>query len=174
MALQQLNVNGNFKRRLFIHALLPLILIMILATESTSNDLITARVVGVADGDNIIVLTARNQRIVIKLGGIDCPEIGQATAIEAMQFLFDQCMGKNIQYRIIGIDIYDRIIATVYLEDGKELNLEILKAGFAWYDKRHLNRQDYADAERHARASRLGLWVDENPTPPWKWRRKRR
>jgi endonuclease YncB( thermonuclease family) len=36
------------------------------------------------------------------------------------------------------------------------------------------NRQDYDDAENYARAERLGLWADKNPTPPWEWRRERR
>jgi endonuclease YncB( thermonuclease family) len=153
--------------------LLPLIL-HIFVSAASANDLITARVVGIADGDNIIVLTASNKRIIIKLGGIDCPEIGQAFAQEALQFTSDHCLGKTVSYRIYGIDIYNRIIATVYLDDSRELNLEILKAGLAWHYKRYSNRQDYADAQYYARAERLGLWVDKEPTPPWEWRRERR
>jgi hypothetical protein len=32
----------------------------------------------------------------------------------------------------------------------------------------------YANAENQARAERLGLWADKNPTAPWQWRRERR
>ena len=71
-------------------------------------------------------------------------------------------------------DRYGRTVATVYLEDGRELNLELLKAGFAWHYKRYSNRQDYANAENQARAERLGLWAEKNLTPPWEWRRQRR
>ena len=61
---------------------------------------------------------------------------------------------------------YGRTVATVYLDDGRELNLEILKAGYAWHYKRYSNRKDYADAESYARAERLGLWADRDLTPP--------
>jgi endonuclease YncB( thermonuclease family) len=86
----------------------------------------------------------------------------------------DLCLGKNINYRIFGIDIYNRIIATVYLDDGRELNLEILKAGFAWHYRRYSDRRDYADAEEQARRAGIGLWAGKDPTPPWQWRRERR
>lgn len=69
---------------------------------------------------------------------------------------------------------YGRTVATVYLDDERELNLEILRAGYAWHYKRYSNRQDYDDAESYARAERLGLWVDKEPTPPWEWRLERR
>jgi endonuclease YncB( thermonuclease family) len=62
----------------------------------------------------------------------------------------------------------------VYLEDGTELNLSILKAGFAWHYRRYSDRQDYADTEEEARTAGIGLWADPNATPPWEWRRERR
>jgi endonuclease YncB( thermonuclease family) len=80
----------------------------------------------------------------------------------------------TIQNREVDIDRFGRTAATVYLESGKELNLEILRAGFAWHYKRYSDRQDYAEAEQQARAERLGLWVDPNAMPPWEWRRDRR
>jgi endonuclease YncB( thermonuclease family) len=160
-------------QRLSIFILLILVS-LILTPAVLSDNLITARVVGVADGDSIIVLTTSNKRIMIKLGVIDCPEIGQAFAKEAKQFTSDQCLGKTIKYKMFGIDVYNRAVATVYLEGDRELNLEILKAGLAWYDKRYSKRQDYADAEQEARRAGVGLWADKNPTPPWKWRRERR
>lgn len=170
---QELQLHGDLMCRLSIVAML-LLVPLILPSTARSDDLITARVIGVADGDNIIVLAASGKRIIIQLGGIDSPEIGQAFAQEALQFTIDHCLDTNIKYRIFGIDIYNRIIATVYLGDDRELNLEILKAGFAWYDKRHTKRQEYADAENHARRAGIGLWADKNPTPPWEWRRERR
>ena len=169
---QKLKLEGILVQRSLIPVLL-LLIPFILVPAVLSDDLIAARVVGVADGDNIIALTANNKRIIIKLGGIDCPEIGQAFAQEALQFTSDQCLGKTVKYRIFGIDIYNRIIATVYLEDGRELNLEIIKAGFAWHYKRYSTRPDYADAETQARRDGVGLWTGKNPMPPWEWRKQR-
>jgi endonuclease YncB( thermonuclease family) len=74
----------------------------------------------------------------------------------------------------VDIDRYSRTVATVYLEDGRELNLELIRAGLAWHYKRYSDRQDNADAESYARTEMLELWTDKNPTPPWQWRRERR
>lgn len=32
----------------------------------------------------------------------------------------------------------------------------------------------YLEAERLAKAEHRGLWRDEQPEPPWQWRRERR
>lgn len=158
----------------FAVPILLLLISLIFATTALSDDLMTARVVGVSDGDNITVLTPINKQVLIRLYGIDCPEEGQAFGVEAKQFTSGQCFGMTIQYRLMGIDRFDRTIAKVFLEDGRELNLEILKAGFAWHFERYSKRQDYVDAEAEARKAGVGLWADPDPTPPWDWRREGR
>jgi len=51
--------------------------------------------------------------------------------------------------------------------------LELLKMGLAWHDPRYApKRDDYAKAEADARKAKRGLWSDENPTPPWEWRKQ--
>lgn len=160
-------------RRSFIPVLIILIS-LILATTALSDDLITARVVGVTDGDSIKVLAPGNKQVKIRLHGIDCPEGGQAFGKRAKQFTSNQCFGTTVQYREVDIDRYGRTVATVYLEDGTELNLAILKAGFAWHYRRYSDRQDYADAQEEARRAGVGLWADKDPTPPWEWRRESR
>lgn len=152
----------------------PALVILILITSAHSDDLPTARVVGVANGNRITVIDTENNRIDILLHGIDCPELGQAFGIEAKHFTSAQCFGKTVQYRLVGIDRFHRTIATVYLDDGRELNLAIVEAGFAWHYRRYANGKKYADAEDEARRRRIGLWADPNPTPPWEWRRKKK
>ncbi len=55
--------------------------------------------------------------------------------------------------------------------------LEQVKAGFAWHYKRYQHEQSpedqrlYADAENQARNNGLGLWRENNPNPPWEYRR---
>lgn len=147
---------------------------LIFAAAAQSDDLLTARVVGVASGDSISVLEPENKLIKLRLHGIDCPEEGQPFGEKAKQFTAEQCFGKIVMYRLVGIDRFDRTIATVFLEDGRELNLEILKAGYAWYFQQYLGRQDYADAEAEARKAGAGLWGDKDPTAPWEWRQEKR
>jgi endonuclease YncB( thermonuclease family) len=49
----------------------------------------------------------------------------------------------------------------------------------AWHYKDYQHEQTtqdrlvYRDEEENAKAQRAGLWHDENPIPPWLWRRKR-
>ena len=159
----------------FISASIILLVISLVPVRiATSNGLIKAQVIGVSSGDSITVIEPGNIQVKLLLYGIDCPEKDQAFGKEATQFTSDQCIGKSIRYKLMGIDRYGRTIAVIYLDDDRELNLEIIKAGYAWHYKRYAARPDYADAEKKARKAGLGLWADPNPTPPWEWRQERR
>ena len=160
--------------RRFGFPILLLLISLILAANALSNDLMAARVIRVTDGDNLTVIGPDNKQVLIRLHGLDCPELTQPFGENAKEFTSTLCFGKIIMYRMIGIDRFDRTIAAVFLEDGKELNLEILKAGLAWSNEQYAKRQDYADAEEEARKAGIGLWADKAPTPPWEWRKDRR
>jgi len=60
--------------------------------------------------------------------------------------------------------------------DGRDVNIEQVKAGLAWHFKKYEDEQSpedrrtYAAAEVQARADKLGLWTDPNPTQPGDWR----
>ena len=53
-----------------------------------------------------------------------------------------------------------------------------MKAGLAWHFKKYEEEQEpqdrltYAAAEQQARAAKLGLWQDANPTAPGDWRQE--
>ncbi len=63
-----------------------------------------------------------------------------------------------------------------YLINGIDVNLEQIKAGFAWHYKKYADEQIesdqvlYADEETKARNAKIGLWQMPEPTPPWDWR----
>ncbi|HBT97754.1 MAG TPA: nuclease [Desulfobulbaceae bacterium] len=52
---------------------------------------------------------------------------------------------------------------------------EMVSTGYAWVYPRYCRlpsvRKEYERGEQLARATRCGLWRDQNPIPPWKWRR---
>jgi micrococcal nuclease len=152
----------------------PFLVGLICVASVQSDDLMTARVISVTDGDNLTVLDHDNKQVLIRLHGLDCPELEQPFGEQAKAFTSDQCFGKIIMYRMVGLDKFDRTIAVVYLEDGRELNLELLKAGLAWHLKHYLDRPEYAEAEKEARAAGIGLWGEKDPTPPWEWRKNQR
>ena len=83
--------------------------------------------------------------------------------------------GKQVTVIWEKVDKYRRTVGKVLL-DGKDVNIEQVKAGLAWHYKKYADEQPpedritYAKAEEDARAARLGLWQDPNPTPPGEWR----
>ncbi|MEK7257990.1 MAG: thermonuclease family protein, partial [Bacteroidota bacterium] len=133
----------------------------------------TYRVVGVKDGDTIEAIDdSTKKNIVIRLAHVDCPERPQAFGKRAKQFTSDLVFGKQIILQKTGVDRYKRWVCVVTCE-GKNLNLELVKAGLAWHFKKYSKAQEYAEAESAARAAKKGLWRDPSPITPWDFRKKR-
>lgn len=127
------------------------------------------RCVGVTDGDTIKVMHS-GRAVKIRLGGIDCPEMGQDFGTRAKQFTSAMVFGKEVQIREINLEMYVRIGARIYV-DGKDLSLELVKAGLAWHYKHYSKDPVLAEAEVEARKAKIGLWSMPNPIPPWEYRR---
>lgn len=131
------------------------------------------KVIAVKDGDTIEVLY-NNNTITIRLAHIDCPEIkkhqpfGQA----AKKFTSDICFGQMVTVENDGaFDRYKRLIAVIINVQNENVNKELVKAGLAWHFVKYSTDTSYDDLELVARHNRTGLWADENPTPPWEWRK---
>lgn len=127
------------------------------------------RVIGVNDGDTITVLHDR-QPEKIRLHGIDAPEKGQPFSERAKQFASGLAFGRAVTIRVVDHDKYGRTVADVVLADGRSLNRELVRAGYAWWYRRYSNDRTLAELEAHARATRSGLWADPHAVPPWEWR----
>ena len=140
--------------------------------SSSSSDLV-GRVVKVADGDTITVLDASKTQHKIRLQGIDAPEKGQAFGKVSRQYLAGMVAGREVRVAWQKKDRYQRILGTVFV-DGKEANLEMLKAGLAWHYKKYDSTPAYAQAESEARAAKRGLWQDKSPIEPESFRKAKR
>lgn len=143
---------------------------------TTDSGQISGRVIALADGDTITVLDeARTQRKV-RLAGIDAPERGQAFAQVSREHLADLIAGKFVTVSYYKCDRHGRLVGSVLL-NGRDVGLAQIEAGMAWHFKRYAGeqsaaeRQAYARAEERARSNGVGLWVDQNPVPPWEWRK---
>jgi len=136
------------------------------------------RVVAVADGDTITVLTAARKSERIRLAGIDAPESKQAFGAASKRSLSALVFGAEVSVEYAKRDRYGRIVGRV-LRDGRDAGLAQIEAGLAWHYLRYASEQPQADraayarAERSARSAALGLWVDAAPVAPWDWRRQR-
>jgi len=131
------------------------------------------KVVGVSDGDTIEVMRA-GRAVRVRLEGVDCPESRQAYGTRAKQFTSELVFGKTVSVQVRGTDQYGRILGEVILPNGRSLNRELVRNGYAWWYRRYSNDRVLQQLEQEARRERRGLWRDRNPTPPWEFRRERR
>ncbi len=141
-----------------------------------SADTLTGKVGRVVDGDTVYVLDANYKDHKIRLAGIDAPERRQAYGLASRKHLLSIVAGKQVTIEYKKRDRYGRIVGKVLL-DGIDVSLDQVKAGLAWHYKKYQHEQSaedrelYADAENKARNERLGLWRENNPMPPWEYRR---
>ncbi len=130
-----------------------------------------AKVIHIADGDTITVLNDTNEKIKIRLNGIDCPEKAQAYGNKAKQFTKDLVQGEMVTIKAYDTDRYGRTIGDVIMEDGRNLNQEIVKAGFAWWYFKYSDDRALGQLELDAKLAHIGLWKAKNPVPPWVFRK---
>jgi len=138
---------------------------------SIAQQIVSGKVVKVADGDTITILTADFTQIKVRLHGIDCPERNQDFGNKAKQFTTVQCIGKVVIVKVTDTDRYGRSIGVVALPNGTTLNKELLKAGLAWHYKHYDQSKEYSDLETLARNQKIGIWSIPNAIAPWDFRR---
>jgi endonuclease YncB( thermonuclease family) len=130
----------------------------------------TGRLVKVLDGDTVEVMhNGKAERI--RLEGIDAPEKGQAFSQRAKDFILTAAAGKTVTVQKKGRDRYGRTVAEVVLPDGRSLNRELVRNGYAWWYRQYSKDVSLGKLEAEARKTRRGLWSAPNPVPPWEWRR---
>ena len=76
---------------------------------------------------------------------------------------------KEVVIKYKSKDRYGRVIGIVYL-NGIDINLEMIKNGYAWHYKHFDNTAEYAEAVLLAREKKLGLWSMKNPINPYQFR----
>ena len=139
-------------------------------------EIVNAKVIGVYDGDTITVLDATNFQHKIRLSGIDAPEKRQAFGNASKKSLSDLVFNKQVDIEWFKLDRYGRKVGKVII-NGKDINLEQINLGMAWYFKKYKkelvleDRMNYLHAQENAERNNIGLWLDENPTAPWFYRK---
>jgi len=143
----------------------------------SGSQTLNGRVVRVADGDTITLLDGTNTQHRIRLEGIDAPESHQAFGTQSKKNLSDMVFGKDVTVVYQKTDQYGRLVGKILL-DGKDINLEQVKAGLAWHYKEYQREQSpedrelYARAEDEAHTARRGLWQDPDPVEPSAFRKE--
>ncbi|MEO8278710.1 MAG: thermonuclease family protein [Ideonella sp.] len=141
---------------------------------SAAQGVVVGRVSRIQDGDSVVVQQGE-RTIVIRLAGIDAPELAQPFGRESRQQLKLCSFGRIVVVETRGVDRHGRVLGTLEA-DGVDCGLEQLRTGSAWHYRYFADEQSvalrnqYASAERNARQRRIGLWEQPDPTPPWRFR----
>jgi endonuclease YncB( thermonuclease family) len=112
---------------MFLRILCLLLLVIPISVEAET---LTGRVVGVTDGDTIMVLV-EERTIKVRLAEIDTPERGQPWASRAKQALSDEVFQENVEVRVVTTDRYGRTVGHVWIGD-RHINREMIRQGHAW------------------------------------------
>jgi micrococcal nuclease len=126
------------------------------------------------DGDTIIVDMNGTQEI-IRFIGLDTPEthkpntpvqcFGPDAAAYTKQRIGGQRVRLVADHLTTNRDRYDRLLRYVVLEDGTNLNLELVSKGYAFaYAFPFAKTQEFSTAMERARHAKLGLWGSCQPT----------
>jgi micrococcal nuclease len=131
---------------------------------------LTSLVVGIQDGDTVTLrITSTDPRakgrvgknLRIRLLHVDCPERGFPYYMMAKKYTSELCFQKNV--RIVHqnkFDKYGRLLGEIILPDGRNLNQELVKMGYAKHFKKYSSDSHYAALEITARIKKLGIWAD--------------
>ncbi|MFM9913668.1 MAG: thermonuclease family protein [Methylophilaceae bacterium] len=148
----------------------PLLLLLLCLFNTAYAADFTAKVIAVMDGDTVLV--RRGSGLVkIRLVEIDAPEKAQLFGDASKRSLSDMVLGKQVSVSSQALDQYGRTLA--HLRIGSlEVNAEQIRRGMAWeYSNFHSSRALIA-LQTKAKKAQLGLWAQNNPTPPWMWRKQ--
>lgn len=166
--------------QLCAHPVMRLCSLAILLTLSLANavhaETFSAHVIRVADGDTITVVTPADEKLRIRLRGIDAPESSQSHGPEAKKALAWLLDGADVVVNYNEKDKYGRIVGQV-TAGNVDAGLYLLEGGHAWVYRSYVKKlsrdwqRAYNSAERQARSAKKGLWAEANPTPPWEYRK---
>jgi micrococcal nuclease len=145
---------------------------LFLLAISTVSAQIQGTVVSIADGDSFTLLV-NQEKVRIRLHGIDCPENGQDHAQIAKNYLSTLILNKVVTVNKIKTDRYQRMVGIVFV-NFTNVNEKLLIEGLAWHATAYDTNKKWALLQATARKKKVGLWKTNNPTPPWEYRKKKR
>lgn len=131
------------------------------------------KVISVADGDTLTVLTSSYDKIKIRFQGIDAPELGQEYGQKAKDDLkaITRASGGQVAIEDLGKDQYGRTLARVYDSKGGNVGLQLVENGSAWHFEKYSDDVKLAQAQIEAKANKRGLWgADVAPISPDEYR----
>jgi micrococcal nuclease len=138
-----------------------------------------ARIMRVNDGDTVTVsINGRLERI--RLIGIDAPEMGQGLwgekAKKHLEDILYSSRNVYVEYDVERRDKYGRLLAYTRTTDGRLVNAEMLRDGYAVLftfppNVKHVD--EFTSSQRQAREKKRGIWGKNGLSQlPVDWRRQ--
>lgn len=133
------------------------------------------RVIAVHDGDTVsIIINNREERV--RLIGIDAPELGQEPWGRRAKRKLQEIIRKSDRTVKIELDVeerdrYGRLLAYLWTKDGRLINEEMIKGGYAFLytvppNVRYVER--LREAQEVASKRKIGIWgekgLEERPS----------
>ena len=107
-------------RRLILGIHLVLLFLLLQCPSPVLATTITGKVIKVAYGDTITILTPQKKQVKIRLYGIDTPENGQTYSKKAKQLTSSLVAGKDVHVEVYDTDRYGRT-APLFTQPFKDL-----------------------------------------------------
>jgi micrococcal nuclease len=120
--------------------------------------------------------------IKVRLVGIDAPEIShnkkeavQPYSQQSTKYLAGMVLNKAVDIKGYGVDQYNRVLGELLI-DGKNINLEMIRAGLAESYKgkaaKGFNTDSYIASEAAAKKKLKGMWsLGDKYISPSDWRK---
>ena len=142
------------------------------------------KIIHVEDGDSITMLLDGNQKLKIRIHGIDAPETchskndtsckkrpGQPFGRAAQDSLAKKIQSKTVSATCPSTDRYGRSVCRIY--DGQQdIGLSLIAEGLAWHYVKYDATSAYAQAQQKAQNNRWGIWSALQPIEPAQWRKR--
>jgi endonuclease YncB( thermonuclease family) len=122
------------------------------------------RIVRIIDGDDFLFETS-DSTFQIHLYGIDAPEIGQVFSDQTIAHL-EQYLWQDAKIWLKR-DINQKCCSAWLVIKRKNINNDLVRHGYAWYNRPHTINAELARSEMYAARHRLGLWKSNQPIAPW-------
>jgi len=162
----------------------PLVVFLLLTLLASPCQLLASQyqVTRVPDGD-MIKVDDGTKKITVRLVGIEAPETpkrknetGQPFNQQSRKHLSSLVLNQVVDIKSYGFDGDGRMLGEVFLRDGMNVNIEMVKAGLAEVYRGKpasgLDMGAYWKAEEEAKAAQRGMWVlGDAYVSPRDWRR---
>lgn len=141
------------------------------ARAEANGEEIKGKVTSVIDGNTIEITVSDKEKYIILLHGIDSPDPGQNFADVAKLLVEKLLLNKNVTIAIHGKDRTGNRLGDIRVEGLADPKRELIRQGLAWTTDVDPSGE-LESLKEHAKAQGLGLWSEENPMPPWMYRRQ--